>query len=215
MKKLLVLTLIMFVSIATFAQTHLYENPNFDKIAQNHKIIAVMPFKSTVKLRPRQMKDMKPDQLAKMEVSEGEGVQSAMYSWFLKREKRGTLTVKVQSPAITDAKLKKAGITYDNMDGYTPEEIAKVIGVDAIVMGTFETSKPMSEGASIVLGALIGFWGATNKATLNLSIYNAADNELLVNYNKMIAGSLGSSTEDLVNVLMRKASRRIAYTKND
>ncbi|GET25050.1 hypothetical protein [Prolixibacter sp. NT017] len=213
MKKLLVFTFAMFVSLAAFSQTHLYENPNFDKIAQNQKMIAVVPFKSTVKLRPKQMKDMKPDQLAKMEVSEGEGVQSAMYSWFLKREKRGELTVKVQSPAITNAKLKKAGITYDNMDGYTPKEIAEALGVDAVVMGTFETNKPMSEGASVVLGVLVGFWGTTNKAVLNLSIYNGADNDLLVNYNKAVSGSLGSSTEDLVNKLMRKASRRIAYTK--
>lgn len=79
-------------------------------------------------------------------------------------------------------------------------------------MGTFETNKPMSEGASVALGVLVGFYGSTNKAIINLSIYNADQGELLVNYNKAVSGSIGSSTEDLINILMRKASRRISYT---
>jgi len=53
-------------------------------------------------------------------------------------------------------------------------------------MGTFDTNKPMSEGAFVALGLLIGFWGTTNSATINLSIYNAVDGELLVNYNKKV-----------------------------
>ena len=81
-------------------------------------------------------------------------------------------------------------------------------------MGTFQTNKPMSEGASVALGLLIGFWGTTNSATINLSIYNAADGELLVNYNKKVRVSIGSDNHSLINIIMRKASRRIAYTKN-
>ena len=47
-----------------------------------------------------------------------------------------------------------------------------------------------------------------------MSIYNAADGEILANYNKKVRGSIGSDNDDLVNIIMRKASRRIAYTKN-
>ncbi len=214
MKKVIFFTtLTMLLGITAFSQTHLYENPNFDAIAKNHKIIGIIPFKATVTLRPKQMKDITPEQLERMEIAEGEGIQSSMYSWFLKREKRGTLTVKVQDISTTNAKLKKAGITSANYEEYTPAELAKLLEVDAIVMGSFETTKPMSEGASVALGILVGFWGRTNKAVINLFIHNAADGELLVNYNKSVSGSVGSSTDDLVNVLMRKASRRIAYTK--
>ncbi len=200
-------------SLSVFAQTHLYENPNFEKIAKDHKIIAIIPFESSVTLRPKQMKNISTEQLDKMEKSEGESVQMGFYSWFLKREKRGQLTVKVQDPNKTNALLKRNGITYENMKDYTPEEIAKLLEVDALVSGTFETNKPMSEGASIVLGALIGFWGSTNKAVMNMYIHNAADGEVLINYNKALNGTIGSSTEDLINILLRKASRRIAYTE--
>lgn len=213
MNKLILSLLASFLTLSVMAQTHLYENPAFDKIAKEHQIIAVVPFDATVSLRPKQMKDISPEQLQRMEQSEGESVQTAMYSWFLKREKREQLTVKVQDTNKTNALLKKNGITYENLTEYTPEELASLLEVDAIVSGKFETSKPMSEGASLALGALVGFWGSTNKAVLNMFIHNASDGQLLINYNKGVNGSVGSSTEDLINILLRKASRRIAYTK--
>jgi len=203
----------IFICVAAYGQTKLYENPDFDKIARRHKIIGIIPFKATVTLRPKQMKDISPEQLDRMEQAEGQGIQTGMYSWFLKRKERGKLKVNLQDPATTNAKLKQAGITYENYEENTPADLAKILEIDAIVMGTFETNKPMSEGASIALGALFGFYGSTNKAVANLFIYNGEDGELLCNYHKGLSGSIGSSVEDLVNILMRKASRRIAYTK--
>lgn len=198
-----------------FSQTSLYENPDFDDIAKSHKIIAMIPFKTQVKLRPKQMKDMTAEQLNRIEKSEGESIQTAMYSWFLKRKKRGDLeSLDIQDPRTTNATLKKQNIDYNNIMDYTPQELAKILGVDAVISGDFETNKPMSEGASIALGVLIGFFGTTNSATINMSVHNAADGALLWNYNKKVSGSIGSDTEDLINILMRKASRRLAYTKN-
>ncbi len=205
--------LFVFAAQTAFAQTRLYENPEFDKIAMRHKIIAVAPFNATVELRPNQLKQVTPEELKEMERNEGRDLQAAMYSWFLKRQQRGKLTVDVQSSAVTNAKLKQEGITVDNYEDYTPDQIAKILEVDAVIMGTFETNKPMSEGAAIAIGALVGFWGSTNKAVVNLFIYNAKDGEVLVNYHKAVQGSVGSTADQLINVLMRKASRRIAYTK--
>lgn len=215
MKKILVSFLLFAFIQNVLAQTSLYENPNFDAIANTHKIIAIVPFKTQVKLRPKQMKDMSAEQLNRVEKSEGESIQSAMYSWFLKRKKRGDLqSLEVQDPRTTTAMLKKQNIDYNNIMDFTPQDLAKILGVDAVISGDFETNKPMSEGASIALGVLFGFFGSTNSATINMSVHNAADGVLLWNYNKKVSGSIGSNTEDLINVLMRKASRRLAYTKN-
>ncbi|WP_438978132.1 hypothetical protein [Polaribacter sp.] len=202
------------VSTSILAQTNLYENPKFDAIAKNHQSIGIIPFKATVKLRPKQMAKMSPEQFKRLEISEGKSIQTAMYSWFLKRKKRGKLlSIEVQDPNKTMALLGKEGITQENLSNYTPEEIAKILGVDALISGTYNTNKPMSEGASVALGVLIGFWGTTNSATVNMSVHNASDGVLLWNYNKKVRGSIGSSPEDLINVLMRKASRRLSYTK--
>jgi hypothetical protein len=212
MKKALMSLLFLSMVYMANAQTHLYENPDFDRLTASHEIIAIVPFKASVTLRPKQMKDITPEQLQKMEESEGLSIQSAMYSWFLKRDKQQKLKIKVQDPNTTNALLRRNNITSEYIADYTPDELAEILGVDAVIMGTFETNKPMSEGASVALGMLVGFYGSTNKAIINLSIYNAEQGELLVNYNKAVAGSFGSSTEDLINILMRKASRRISYT---
>lgn len=214
MKRLLP-TILLFVFIANLnAQTNLYEHPQFDQIAKEHKTIAIVPFKTKVKLRPKQMKDMTSEQLDRIEKAEGEGIQTALYSWFLKRKKRGDMTtVEIQDSRTTTAILNKNDINYTNITNYTPQEIAKILGVDSVISGDFETNKPMSEGASIAL-AFFGVWGSTNSAVINMSVHNAEDGILLWNYNKKVKGSLGSSSEDLINVLMRKASRRLSYTKS-
>lgn len=215
MKKLCVAALLLSVFFQVNAQTNLYENPDFDKIAESHKIIAIVPFKTQVKLRPKQIKDMSTEQLQHLERTEGESIQSAMYSWFLKRKTRGDLQkLEVQDPRVTTSLLKKQSIDYDNITDFTPKELADILGVDAVISGEFETNKPMSEEAGVALGLVVGVWGSTNSATINMSVHNAADGVLLWNYNKKVAGTIGSSPEDLINTLMRKASRRLAYTKN-
>ena len=208
--KLFITTLILVLGVSGYAQTNLFEHPNFKEIAKEHKIIAILPFDAKVTLRPKQMKDITPDQLKDMEKGEGLSIQQSMYTWFLQRQKRGSLTVSVQDPKKTNAILSKNEMT--DLSTYTPEEIAKILEVDSVISGTFETDKPMSDGASIALGLVVGFWGSTNAATINMSVNNGLDGELLWNYNKRVAGGLGSSTDSLINILMRKASRRLAYT---
>ncbi|NJN49914.1 MAG: hypothetical protein HC798_00510 [Polaribacter sp.] len=54
MKKIVLLFCVIgFTKIQS--QTNLYENPKFDEIAKTHKNIAILPFKASVKLRPKQM----------------------------------------------------------------------------------------------------------------------------------------------------------------
>jgi hypothetical protein len=213
MKKLLfVFTLLLFIGNVN-AQTNLYEHPEFETLTKEHTKIAIVPFKTQVKLRPKQMKAMKEGDLEKLQKSEGEGLQVAMHSWFLKRKKRGSMKIEVQDPKRSNALLKKEGITYENIQDQLPEDIAKILGVDAVISGDFETNKPLSAGASIALGAVFGVFGSTNTAVINMSIHNGSDAELLWNYNKKVRGSIGSDSEDLVNILMRKASRRLGYTK--
>ena len=105
------------------SQTNFYEDPRFPAIANAHEVIAVLPFDATVTLRPRQMKDMTSDQLERMEKAEGDGIQAAMYSWFLKRKKRGSLNIDVQSPNVTNAKLIKNGVTPETLAAYEPGEL--------------------------------------------------------------------------------------------
>lgn len=213
MKKILVTLFIVLFSCSAYSQTRLFIDPEFPKIGYEHGTIAVVPFKTSISLRPKQMKELKDGELEEMEKNESTDIQYSMYSWFLKRRQQGKLWVEVQDVITTNSILEENGITYENIAMKKHTEIAALLGVDAIIRGTFETNKPMSDGASLALGVLFGAFGSTNKATINMFIHNAKDGKVLVNYNKGIVGSIGSSTDDLINIIMRKVSRRIPYTK--
>ena len=212
MKKILFLV-VMLTSFVTYSQTKLYVHPNAENYASATKSIAILPLKVQVKLRPKQLKDFTSDQIVQMQKDESLDIQKGMYSWFLTRQKRGELKSNVQTPMKTNALLKKAGIDIHELGSHLPSELGKILGVDCVVMGTFETSKPMSTGASIALGVVFGAFGATNAAVCNIDFYNTADDELVVNYLKKVRGPLGSDAQDMINILMRKVTRRIPYTK--
>ena len=82
MKKV-ILALMLFVTvISLYGQTRLFIDPEFSKYGNDHKIIAVVPFETTIKLRPKQMKELKEDQLENMQENECYNIQNSMYSWF-------------------------------------------------------------------------------------------------------------------------------------
>ena len=196
----------------SISQTKLYVHPDGDNYALNTETIAILPLRTQVKLRPKELKDFTPEQIVQMGKDEALDIQKGMHTWFLKRTQRGQLNAKIQSPNQTNALLRKAGIDIHDLDLYTAQELGEILSVDCIIMGSFETSKPMSGAASLGLALLTGGFGATSSATCNMDFYDTRDGELVVNYLKGVKGSLGSNSQDLINILMRKVTRRIPYT---
>lgn len=86
--KLLVLSMLLLTGYSTTAQTNLYEHANFEAIARDHQVIAILPFAAKVSLRPKQMKEITPQQLKEMETGEGLSTQSSMYTWFFTTQKK-------------------------------------------------------------------------------------------------------------------------------
>ena len=111
MKNLLCLIVTLIISFLSLGQTSLYENPQFDQIAADHKVIAILPFSTSVKLRPKQMKELSKSDIEKLEESEGYSIQRFMYSWFLKRKGRGTLAINIQDISLTNSILSKQSIS--------------------------------------------------------------------------------------------------------
>ena len=94
---------------------------------------------------------------------------------------------------------------------YTPDELTKALGVDGVMGGMVKTSKPLSEGASIAMGALIGFYGSTNSGNISISLNDSEEGDLLRKYDNDLSGSLGSNMDQIMDSLMRKAARKFPY----
>ena len=106
--------------------------------------------------------------------------------------------------------LRKAGYFDDNP--MSPNEICEALGVDGVITSNYSLSKPMSEGGAVALGLLVGVSGSTNNTTVTLEIHDKETKKLLWNYNHKVSGSVGSSPAQLVDNLMRNASKKMPYS---
>ncbi|MDB5241704.1 MAG: hypothetical protein JWP57_2329 [Spirosoma sp.] len=216
MKHVIATVLMLSLAIAGMAQTReIYTNANFRTLAKDHKILAILPFKTTLTLRPKEVeKNGGQAGVAALEKREGLGVQSAVHSYFLKRKESNDLIVDVQDPARTNALLERNAVTYETLSSFTPEELAKILNVDGVVSGTFESTQPMSNEAAVAMTLLVGFSGSTNTGKTTLSINDGKTGELLWKYDKTLSRGFGSNTNTIITTIMRKASRQFPYDKD-
>ena len=213
MKKLsLTILLVTVIVISSRAQTkEIYTNPRFDSIAKEHSNLAIIPFDVSINLRPREKEKLKAGELENLEKKEGEAVQSAIQTYFLKQKERESFKVNFQDVSKTNALLAKNNWTNDSLRTKTKEEICSLLGVDGVISGTLFTDKPMSEGASIAIGIVFGVWGPTNSGKCTINVHEGKQSELLWKYEKTLSRSMGSDINSVINVMMRKASRRFPY----
>ncbi len=182
----------------------IFYSPDATPLARAQKIIAIAPPNVSIAARK------KVDGAAIIEQQRTESVnfQREMYSWMLKRKMQGTIFVEVQDVETTNTKLANAG--FNNGKLLTPIDMCNILGVDGIMTSNYSLSKPMSEGAAIAVAVLVGFWGATNEATVSLSIHDQSAKKMIWNFDHKLSSSLGSPAR-LVDDLMRQASRKMPY----
>lgn len=184
-----------------------YEAPNMASVTRSHEIIAIVPPTVAIKGRPKD----DPQALVDAAYEDTFTFQREIYSWMLRRKQQGKIRgLEIMDPETTNAKLERAGYTVENRT-LTPAELCEALGVDAVITTRFNTSKPMSQGAAIAIGLLAGAWGTTNNTTVNMDIHDA-NAGMLWNYDWEAGGSVFSNPEQLVEALMRNASKRMPYT---
>ena len=214
----LTVLLALFTTLLTLAQTReIYTSSKFKLLAKDHKTLAVLPFRTTLQLRPAEVeKNGGPEGVRVLEEREGLGVQSALQSYLLKQKGDNNITVDVQDVARTNALLAKNGMTSEKMLTMTMEEFAQMLGVDGVISGTFESSQPMSNGVALALTMLNGYGtgGATNTGKLVISINDGRSGELLWKYDKSLSRGFGSDTNSIITTIMRKASRQFPYSRD-
>jgi hypothetical protein len=210
MKKLFLLGLLSSFAFTSYSQKQIFESPNLVSEIKSHKTVAVLPFEVKLTYR-KQPKNFSAEANRNQEISMSKSIQSSMYTFLLR--KRDEYTVSFQEVDRTNILLKKAGIA-DKLDEYTKDEIAKILGVDAVVSGVFENEQSKSEAGAIASAILFGgLGGKTGSGSLTMAINNGSNGELLWRFFKTMDDGIGTSTDDLVEKMMRKVSRNFPYQK--
>ena len=210
MNKLLLTTI--FAVVLLSCGPKIYKSSEFDSAFAKHKTVAILPAEVTSRLRPNEAKKVTAEQIEEQNEKTGYDIQDKMYSWFLRRSEKYKYTVTFQDVSRTNALLKQAGIDYKNMAAKDKVEIAKILGVDAVIQNRSSMDKPMSEGAAVALGLLVGVWGSTNNVQTTINIHDGKSGSLLWKYDYQASGTVGSSTTKLVDALMRNASKKFPYS---
>jgi hypothetical protein len=210
MKKLFLLGLLSSFAFTSYSQKQIFESPNLVSEIKSHKTVAVLPFEVKLTYR-KQPKNFSAEANRNQEISMSKSIQSSMYTFLLR--KRDEYTVSFQEVDRTNILLKKAGIA-DKLDEYTKDEIAKILGVDSVVSGVFENEQSKSEAGAIASAILFGgLGGKTGSGSLTMAINNGSNGELLWRFFKTMDDGIGTSTDDLVEKMMRKVSRNFPYQK--
>jgi hypothetical protein len=210
MKKTFLVKLSLLLLLASCGPK-IYKSVDFDTAFAKHKIVAILPADVTTQLRPNEAKKLTAEQIADLSRKTGYDIQDKMYGWFLRRSEKFHYTVTFQDINRTNALLKDAGISYDDLASKDRAGLAKILGVDAVIQDRSRMDKPMSEGAAIAVGVLVGAWGNTNKVETTINIHDAKTGNLLWKYDYEASGSVGSSTTKLVDALMRNAAKNFPY----
>lgn len=211
--RILGLSAVLFLALlCTSCGPSIYLAQDFRTYAPKHKMVAILPASVSIGMRPNQARNTSAEQLRTMQQQSALDFQARIYAWLLRRQQQQRYTVDFQDVALTNSLLRKANLTDQDMRTISSQELAQLLGVDAVLTTSVTTSKPMSDGAAVAVGILIGAWGATNQANITVNINDGLAGKLLWKYNFVAAGSVGSSPENMINALMRNASRKFPYT---
>jgi hypothetical protein len=185
----------------------IFYSPDARTLADKQQIIAIIPPAISIAANRK----IEAEAIIEQQRTESVNFQNEIYSWMLRRKMQGKINKEIQEIETTNALLQKAGYPETRM---TTAELCEALGVDGIMSSNFGLSKPMSDGAAVALGVLVGAWGSTNEVRATISISDCENKKLIWNYEHKLSGGVGSSPSRIVDQLMRKASRKMPYISN-
>jgi hypothetical protein len=211
MKKIILFACLISTILIQAQTKQIFESPKLKEEISTHKTVAVLPFKSTISYK-RLPKNFDATANAEEEKKSALSLQSGLYTYLLR--KSSDYSVSVQDPEKTNILLKQNG-SFDKLDELTPEALAKILGVDAVIKCAYAYQKTGSEGGAIVKSLLIGFGtGKVATSDLTMNIYNAKDGDLLWRFYKQMDEDVMSNPQAMMEHMMRKVGRNFPYEKS-
>jgi hypothetical protein len=168
---------ILFLSIFAIAcrsgRNYTSQDPDLYKV----KMVAILPVK--VIFSGNQPKDLTKKQLDTIAEKDGYIYQKSLNNNLLSRSggKKRIVGVSYQAVEKTNNILKNKMISIQQLDNMDPDEIAKILGVDAVLKMEINSNRIMSDIANLGLGVLGGVLNNTGilKNTPLGGVLNSAD----------------------------------------
>lgn len=207
MKRLLLIFIALWgIPLAVFAQKDIFLSPKFNELTKEHKVLAIIPFKSVL--------DLNTTQKADSEEIEGKAVQTGLENYFNQRKKRKKFTVEFQEIKTTNQILKDQKINYDDIGLYSSKDLARILGVDGIISGSIQLNVLLSQGIEKDSGIGDFLFFDSDFGRIAVKISDGMTGKLLWKYDKAITRKGGKNTIEFIDSMMKKASRNFPYDRN-
>jgi hypothetical protein len=125
-----------------------YQSPRFTAQTVEHRKVAVLPFEMV--LAGNLPADLTPAKIAQIEEQESLAFQRAMYHALLNQSGagEGRIRIDLQPVSETNRMLQTLGLSVQRTWAMSPEVLADILGVDAVVRTRVEKTRYLSDGAS-------------------------------------------------------------------
>lgn len=201
--------LALFFLSGVYAQKDIYESNKFEELSRDHTTLAILPFFAYLDLDD----NVSRSELSKLEEKEGYAVQNALETYFGRGRKKKKFSVDFQNTDNTNAILSQNNITYDNIDTYTIKELSKFLGVDGIISGNLDLNILLSQGVPSEFSFIDYILGDASYGRIGIKISDGDTGKLLWKYEEAINKKSGKNTDDLIDKMMKKATRKFPYDK--
>lgn len=221
-----ILLFVLSVSlVACGTNRNVYKSSDFEAKAYKHKTVAILPLKITQ--TGHVSKKETTESIATANEKWGYMFQESLLTYALKHTSRNRKEpmISFQGTQKTNALLKEAGLTIDGMYTKTPEELAHLLKVDAVIMTTLERDKNFSDGVAYGLAAGRAVLGAVTKTAtagsplnqnssdinMNSYLYDAADGRMLWKTFRKGGTDLPADVNGLVEYYSNWIAKKLPY----
>jgi len=151
MRSTVIFAALTILSLASCSRAY-YQTGDYDYFAARHRTIAILPVQTITYGRLRERPS--EEQMKIIEEAESRAFQMSLYAELAKRSgvEYNDIAIKIQHYSQTNSKLEEAGIGIRESWDLSPERLAAILGVDAVVHTTVEKEYFLTELESFGLG---------------------------------------------------------------
>lgn len=215
---------LLALSILSCAKRNVYRSNDFEAQSYQHRTIAILPFQ--IMQTGYKQKNTTEESIKAANEKWGYTFQESLQAYVLRytaKNKKGPITT-FQSVQKTNAILSEKGMDIETVYRQKPEDLAKLLGVDAVLMTTLENEKQFSDNVAYGLAAgrkILSVVGQGDKAgilyhnasdiNMNTALYDADDSKILWQTFKKGGTDLPNKVDDLVEYYSSWIAKRFPY----
>lgn len=206
------LNFLLFLSLLFASCASVKTTPAFEASKANQKTIAILPLNVSLD-RAKTPKGMTPQEKLLLQEEERYRYQQGIFDYLNQDKEKKKLTIKLQQPGETNAKLKENNLV-GNWEELDPKVITMALGVDAFMIIDFDVAFISSDAAALALKALTPFTMATKEIAVSFKIATKDTKGVAWSYEQPLRGGVGSSTKFMEELVYSKIAKRIPYKKS-